>query len=48
VQGKKLGNLLITTYPMITNSKKRSAAGQKLIEEIRKRQWGIIVLDEVI
>jgi len=46
-QGKPLGRLLITTYPMITLDKKRSKAGEALIDEIKKRQWGIIVLDEV-
>ncbi|EKX43955.1 ERCC3/XPB/SSL2/Rad25 nucleotide excision repair [Guillardia theta CCMP2712] len=46
-QNKPLGKLLITTYPMITLDKKRSKAGEALIEEIKKRQWGIIVLDEV-
>eukprot|EP00286_Rhodomonas_abbreviata_P030056 CAMPEP_0181300168 /NCGR_PEP_ID=MMETSP1101-20121128/6744_1 /TAXON_ID=46948 /ORGANISM="Rhodomonas abbreviata, Strain Caron Lab Isolate" /LENGTH=507 /DNA_ID=CAMNT_0023405383 /DNA_START=9 /DNA_END=1528 /DNA_ORIENTATION=+ len=46
-QGKKLGSLLITTYPMITLDKKRSKAGEDLIEQIKKRQWGLIVLDEV-
>lgn len=44
---KPLGRLLITTYPMITLDKKRSKAGQDLIEQIKARQWGIIVLDEV-
>ena len=46
-QGKKLGKLLITTYPMITKAGTRSKAGEQLMEEIRRRQWGLIVLDEV-
>ena len=46
-QNKPLGSLLITTYPMITLDRRRSKAGEALIDQIRKRQWGIIVLDEV-
>ena len=46
-EDKPLGNLLITTYPMITLDRRRSRAGEALIDQIRKRQWAIIVLDEV-
>eukprot|EP00474_Spongospora_subterranea_P010274 CRZ10732.1 hypothetical protein [Spongospora subterranea] len=39
--------LVITTYNMIAFSGQRSAAAQKILEQIRKREWGLVILDEV-
>jgi hypothetical protein len=42
-----LGNLLITTYPMMVERKDRAKDTETLLEKIKSRQWGILVLDEV-
>lgn len=41
------GCIVISTYPMICHSGKRSADGQKMMDAISSREWGLIVLDEV-
>lgn len=37
----------ITTYTMVAFSGKRSAEGEKIMQQIMSREWGLILLDEV-
>ena len=39
--------VLITTYHMVTFSGKRSVRGEELIKQVRDREWGLMLLDEV-
>ncbi|CAM9936545.1 unnamed protein product, partial [Phaeothamnion confervicola] len=39
--------VLITTYTMISFGGKRSLAAQQIIDRIRSREWGCMLLDEV-
>lgn len=39
--------VLISTYTMVTFSKKRSYYAQKMMEFIKSREWGFLLLDEV-
>jgi DNA excision repair protein ERCC-3 len=39
--------ILITTYSMLCHTGKRAEDGDELIEAIRSREWGLLVLDEV-
>jgi len=39
--------VLITTYHMVTFSGKRSVRGEALMEQVRAREWGLMLLDEV-
>jgi len=39
--------ILCTTYNMIAFGGKRSHQSQRVIEQIRKREWGLMILDEV-
>ena len=39
--------ILITTYSMITHSGHRSEETEKIMEQIQKREWGLMVIDEV-
>ena len=39
--------VLISTYTMVTYSKKRSYDAQKMMEFIKSREWGFLLLDEV-
>ena len=39
--------VLITTYHMVTFSGKRSVRGEELIKQVREREWGLMLLDEV-
>lgn len=39
--------ILVTTYSMLTAKSKRSEEGQKVIDQITGRDWGILVMDEV-
>ena len=39
--------VVITTYSMICYSAKRGALAQQMIDAIRSREWGLMVLDEV-
>lgn len=40
-------SLVITTYNMIAFSGQRSAAAQKILDVIKTREWGLVILDEV-
>lgn len=40
-------SVLITTYSMITHTGKRSVEGKRVMDQIREREWGLMILDEV-
>jgi DNA excision repair protein ERCC-3 len=40
-------DIIITTYSMISFSGQRSKLSASLIDEIKSREWGIVILDEV-
>ncbi|XP_039045950.1 general transcription and DNA repair factor IIH helicase subunit XPB1-like [Hibiscus syriacus] len=44
-----LGNagVVVTTYNMVAFGGKRSEESEKIIEEIRNREWGLLLMDEV-
>ena len=39
--------ILVTTYTMICFAGKRSKDSLRIMEEIQKREWGLMLLDEV-
>lgn len=39
--------IIISTYSMISNARKRSYDAEKVMVEIRKREWGLLIADEV-
>ncbi|CAA0838744.1 DNA repair helicase XPB1 [Striga hermonthica] len=39
--------VVVTTYNMIAFNGKRSEEAEKIIEEIRNREWGLLLMDEV-
>ncbi|WMV50959.1 hypothetical protein MTR67_044344 [Solanum verrucosum] len=39
--------VVVTTYNMVAFGGKRSRESEKLIEQIRNREWGLLLLDEV-
>ncbi|KAL8438351.1 hypothetical protein ACSSS7_000200 [Eimeria intestinalis] len=39
--------ILISTYTMLAFSGKRSAAAQKILSQIKEREWGLLIFDEV-
>ena len=39
--------VLITTYHMVTFSGKLTVRGEELIKQVREREWGLMLLDEV-
>ncbi|KAL9266209.1 General transcription and DNA repair factor IIH helicase subunit XPB2-like protein, partial [Drosera capensis] len=39
--------VVVTTYNMIAFGGKRSEESEKIIEEIRSREWGLLLMDEV-
>jgi DNA excision repair protein ERCC-3 len=42
-----LSGVTITTYTMVAFGGKRSKDSLKVMEEIQKREWGLVLLDEV-
>ena len=40
--------VVVTTYNMVAFGGKRSEESEKIIEEIRNREWGLLLMDEVI
>eukprot|EP00871_Galdieria_phlegrea_P003911 jgi/Galph1/4520/GphlegSOOS_G3138.1 len=42
-----LGSVTITTYTMVAFGGRRSRESQEILEEMRSREWGLILLDEV-
>nr|ANM86246.1 DNA repair helicase XPB1 [Stygiella incarcerata] len=41
------GQVLITTYQMFSHGGRRSIEGEQLMHDIKKRDWGLLILDEV-
>ncbi|KAL8447061.1 hypothetical protein Emed_004649 [Eimeria media] len=39
--------ILISTYTMLAFSGKRSAAAQQILNQIKEREWGLLIFDEV-
>jgi DNA excision repair protein ERCC-3 len=39
--------VLITNYAMLTHGGKRSESAEIIINAIKKREWGLLILDEV-
>ena len=39
--------ILITTYTMVSHSGHRSEETERIMEQIAKREWGLMVIDEV-
>ena len=39
--------IVITTYSMMCHSGKRSESGELRIQQVKEREWGLLVLDEV-
>ncbi|KAL0483228.1 DNA excision repair protein ERCC [Acrasis kona] len=40
-------SIIITTYNMISHNRKRSIEGQRIMQQISEREWGMMLLDEV-
>lgn len=43
----KSAGILISTYSMISNARKRSYDAEKVMAQIRSREWGLLIADEV-
>ena len=41
------GGVTVTTYSMISHSGRRAAESQRMLDELRNREWGLLLLDEV-
>ncbi|KAK1751804.1 P-loop containing nucleoside triphosphate hydrolase protein [Echria macrotheca] len=39
--------IIVTTYTMVTNSRERSHDSKKMMDFLRGREWGLMLLDEV-
>ncbi len=39
--------MLISTFNMVAHTGKRSAEAEAFMEEITRREWGLLLLDEV-
>ncbi|KAJ4806498.1 DNA repair helicase XPB1 [Rhynchospora pubera] len=44
---KGMAGVVVTTYNMVAFNGKRSEDSEKIIEEIRNREWGLLLMDEV-
>ncbi|URE25853.1 Type III restriction enzyme, res subunit [Musa troglodytarum] len=44
---RSLAGVVVTTYNMVAFGGKRSEDSEKIIEEIRNREWGLLLMDEV-
>ncbi|TVU04970.1 hypothetical protein EJB05_48115, partial [Eragrostis curvula] len=44
---KGMSSVVVTTYNMVAFGGKRSEESEKIIEEIRNREWGLLLMDEV-
>eukprot|EP00922_Rhytidocystis_sp_ex-Travisia-forbesii_P024726 GHVS01036283.1.p1 GENE.GHVS01036283.1~~GHVS01036283.1.p1 ORF type:complete len:873 (+),score=83.29 GHVS01036283.1:158-2620(+) len=41
------GGILVSTYTMLAYSGKRSEAAERILDQIRGREWGLLIFDEV-
>lgn len=39
--------ILCSTYTMMAYSGKRSAEAERIIQQIKSREWGLLIFDEV-
>lgn len=39
--------IVITTYNMVCHGGRRSESGEKMIQAVSSREWGLMILDEV-
>lgn len=39
--------IIVSTYPMVTQSRSRSYDSQKMMDFLTQREWGLMILDEV-
>jgi DNA excision repair protein ERCC-3 len=42
-----LGDITVTTYTMVAFGGRRSVESERLLQQIREREWGLMILDEV-
>eukprot|EP00172_Hildenbrandia_rubra_P000949 Plantae.Rhodophyta-Hildenbrandia_rubra.ctg15417.p1 GENE.Plantae.Rhodophyta-Hildenbrandia_rubra.ctg15417~~Plantae.Rhodophyta-Hildenbrandia_rubra.ctg15417.p1 ORF type:complete len:855 (-),score=157.30 Plantae.Rhodophyta-Hildenbrandia_rubra.ctg15417:1125-3434(-) len=42
-----IGDVTVSTYSMISHSGKRAAESQRMLDELKSREWGLLLLDEV-
>ena len=47
VSSRGNAGVVVTTYNMVAFGGKRSEESEKIIEEIRNREWGLLLMDEV-
>ena len=47
VYPKNEGLVVVTTYSMIAYTGKRSEQSQRIMKELRSREWGLLIMDEV-
>lgn len=41
------GGVTVTTYSMISHSGRRAAESQRMLDELKQKEWGLLLLDEV-
>lgn len=41
------GGVTVTTYSMISHSGKRAAESERMLNELKEKEWGLLLLDEV-
>lgn len=41
------GDVTVTTYSMISHSGQRAKESQRMLDELKSREWGLLLLDEV-
>lgn len=41
------GGVTVTTYSMISHSGKRAAESERMLKELKEKEWGLLLLDEV-
>lgn len=41
------GGVTVTTYSMISHSGRRAAESEKMLNELKQKEWGLLLLDEV-
>ncbi len=41
------GGVTVTTYSMISHSGRRAAESQRMLDELKSKEWGLLLLDEV-
>ncbi|RCV26863.1 hypothetical protein SETIT_5G279200v2 [Setaria italica] len=47
IKDDHISRVVVTTYNMVAFGGKRSEDSEKIIEEIRNREWGLLLMDEV-